>query len=90
MRRLALPSAVVRSSKLGCAALANGTLSISSDAHAAADQRRGEAGADHAAADDGDVDRGSGRGGGGGHDRAPQPRAISASICVGILGRTRR
>ncbi len=57
MRRLPFDSAVVRSSKLGCDAESCGTASISATRTIESLQRDGQAGADHAAADDGDVER---------------------------------
>ena len=55
MRRLPFDNAVVRSSKLGCAAASCGTASIERRAHAESLERHGQARAHHAAADDGDV-----------------------------------
>ena len=56
MRRLPFDNAVVRSSKLGCDAASCGTASMSADAHAEPLERDGKTRADHAAADDGDVE----------------------------------
>ena len=61
MRRLALPSAVVRSSKLGCRASPKGTFSISTHACRVPVSAARKTRADHAAADDGDVDLERGR-----------------------------
>ena len=80
MRRAPLPSAVVRSSKLGCAALSGATASIEQHPQRRVLQRQRQTRAHHAAADDGDIARACRR------MRSHHAAAISASISSAALG----